>query len=74
VSYYVVNKHDRATSAFYPNDCKQQLHFHARNAYTFRTIEEAEDFIAYVQCRCNAKTRPAADQLRVSTYAVGWPT
>jgi len=73
LNYYVVNEQGKALSSYYSNDCKGQLHFRRTDAYGFSTIEEAEDFVAYIQRTCNTKTRHTADQLRVSTYAIGWP-
>ena len=72
MTYFVVNKHNKALSQFTPNTCGCQLIFRKSDAYTFGTIEEAEQFINHVQARASSKYKPAALKLRVSTYAVGW--
>lgn len=73
MTYFIVNKHNRALSQFLPNDMAgSQLRFRKMDAYTFRTIEEAESFINHIQSRCRAKYKPSTLRLHVSTSAIGW--
>ena len=75
MTYFVVNKQNKALSQFTPNDLVGcQLSFRKNDAYTFRTIEEAEQFINHIQARASSKYKPAALKLRVSTFATGWMT
>jgi len=46
--YILVNNSGQKLSGFYPNDVKPKLAYRKGNYYTYSTLEEAKDHLAYI--------------------------
>ena len=73
MTYFIVNRKNRALSEFHPKDeSRSPFYFKRQSAFIYSDVREAEDHLQYIITNTPPKYRKQAEYLRVSTYAEGW--